>query len=200
MRAGASALKEPRVRVLREGHIVREDGAVVDASSTVTLVESGSKAILVDTGSVAELDRLESALKGASLRPDCIDTVLNTHLHMDHCGGNDLFMEAIFMAHSLERPPAATVRVSEGDVIAEGVSVMETPGHTEGCVTVLVEAELRYAVCGDAIPTRANYDARVPPALHVDRHLAVQSMNRILSWADVVVPGHDATFEVVRNK
>jgi N-acyl homoserine lactone hydrolase len=188
------------VRVLRKGHLVREGGTVVDASSTVTLVESGSKVILVDTGSVTELDGLGSALREASLRPDRIDAVLNTHLHMDHCGGNDLFTGAVFMAHALERPPAGTVKVAEGDVLAEGVSVMETPGHTEGCVTVLVQAELRYAVCGDAIPTKANYDAGTPPALHVDRRLAIQSMNRILSWADVVVPGHDAPFEVARNK
>jgi glyoxylase-like metal-dependent hydrolase (beta-lactamase superfamily II) len=200
MRAGAYALKGLRVRILREGHIVREGGKVVDASSTVTLIESGPQFIVVDTGSIAELEGLKRAVKGASLRPDCVDTVANTHLHMDHCGGNDLFRKAVFKAHGLENPPLGTVRVNEGDMMADKVSVMETPGHTAGSVTILVEAERRYAICGDALPTKADYDARMPPAVHVDRHLAIQSMNRILTWADVVIPGHDAPFDVVRKK
>lgn len=139
-------------------------------------------------------------MKAASLDPDDVDTVVNTHLHIDHCGGNDLFPRAVFKAHGLENPTIGTLRVREGDIVAEKVSVMDTPGHTAGSVTVLVDAERRYAICGDAIPAKANYDAGVPPAAHVDSRLAIQSMIRILSWADVVIPGHDAPFDVARKK
>jgi N-acyl homoserine lactone hydrolase len=188
------------VRILRTGHIVREGVRIVDASSTVTLIMSGRQSVIIDTGSHSELEGLKRAMKEVSLHPDDVDTVVNTHLHMDHCGGNDLFLRAVFRAHGLERPPIGTSRVREGDVVAEKVSVMDTPGHTAGSVTILVDAERRYAICGDAVPTKANYDAGVPPSVHVDRRLAIQSMSRILSWADVVIPGHDAPFDVARKK
>ncbi|MDH3364662.1 MAG: hypothetical protein OEM29_01440 [Thermoplasmata archaeon] len=80
------------------------------------------------------------------------------------------------------------------------MSAMETPGHTAGSVTIIVEAEQRCAICGDAIPAKANYDAGVPPAIHTGRRLATHSMNRILSWAEIVIPGHDTPFEVARKK
>jgi N-acyl homoserine lactone hydrolase len=188
------------VRILREGHIVREGGRIVDASSTVTLIESGRQYVIIDTGSLSELEELQRAMKEVSLDPGDVDTVVNTHLHMDHCGGNDLFPRAVFKAHELENPPLGTLRVREGDVVAEKVSVMDTPGHTAGSVTILVDAERRYAICGDAVPTKASYDAGVPPAIHIDRRLAIQSMSRIFSWADVAIPGHDAPFDVARKK
>lgn len=186
--------------ILCEGDIVRDGNDIIDASSTVAVVESGDHVIVVDTGSPAKSDELRSALKAASLHPDSVETVANTHLHIDHCGGNDLFSKATFVAHGLENPPLGTVKVDEGYRIADDVSVIETPGHTAGSVTILIDAERRYAICGDAIPTKANYDAGVPPAIHIDHRLAAESMNRILSWAEVIIPGHDAPFEVVRKK
>jgi glyoxylase-like metal-dependent hydrolase (beta-lactamase superfamily II) len=71
-----------------------------------------------------------------------------------------------------------------------------TPGHTSGSISVFVEGDRRYVMCGDAIPTRANYESMLPPAVHMDRKLALMSMDRILSWAEIVVPGHDPPFEV----
>jgi hypothetical protein len=35
-----------------------------------------------------------------------------------------------------------------------------------------------------------------PPAVHIDRRLAVSSLERVIGLADVVVPGHDPPFEV----
>lgn len=190
----------PSVKVLCTGTIVRDGPAVVDASSTVTIVESDAGRVVVDTGSPMRLDRLTSAFEASDLPLDSIDAVVNTHMHMDHCGGNGLFEDAVLYAHRLEEPPIGTVFAEDGLSVMGGVGIMETPGHTAGCITVLVEAERRYAVCGDAIPTRSNYEAMAPPAIHIDRRLAVESMARILAWADVVVPGHDAPFQVRGKK
>ncbi len=188
------------MRVICEGHIVREGDRVVDASSTVTLVTSRERLIVVDTGSPFRLDVLRRGLADALVAPADVDVVVNTHLHADHCGGNDIFTRASKLSHRLERPPIGSGHVDEGHELADGVRVACTPGHTAGSISVLVESRNRYAVCGDAIPTKANYEARAPPAVHVDRGLAVQSMDRIIEWADVIIPGHGAPFEALGKK
>ena len=53
--------------------------------------------------------------------------------------------------------------------------------------------------CGDALPTKSNYESMTPPAIHVYRRLAISSMERVIGLADVVVPGHDSPFETLRK-
>lgn len=156
--------------------------------------------MIVDTGAGSRMTELTRALAKADISPRDVDAVVNTHLHTDHCGCNDMFVNAKLFAHRLEDPPLGTVEVEEGSVLAEGVTVIETPGHTPGSISVLVRSDVDYIICGDALPTRANYESMSPPAVHVDRRLAVSSMERIIEAADMVVPGHDAPFKVMGKK
>jgi glyoxylase-like metal-dependent hydrolase (beta-lactamase superfamily II) len=78
------------------------DGWVVDAllegnaySSACTLVTRGSFHLLVDTGLSIEERALVRALAARGLVPDDIDAIINTHLHLDHCGNNALFSRAV---------------------------------------------------------------------------------------------------------
>jgi len=190
----------PAVRVLCEGWLVREGGTVVDASSTVTMIGTDIGAVLVDTGSSARVTDLSSALSQNGVAPEDVKFVINTHLHMDHCGANDLFPDAVFIAHELEDPPVGTRRISGETEIVRGVRLVHTPGHTRGSMSVLVESDRRYAICGDAIPTRANYESRAPPAVHFDRALALKSMEILLGWAQTIVPGHDRLFNIIGKK
>ncbi|HIH01377.1 TPA: MBL fold metallo-hydrolase [Thermoplasmata archaeon] len=190
----------PTVQVLCDGIVVRDGPRIVDASSTVTLVRMGESLIVVDTGARSRSEMLVTALAAADVRPEEVDALVNTHLHTDHCGCNEMFANAVKFAHPREDSPIGTIAAVEGTAIGEGVTVIETPGHTEGSITVLVEAEARYAICGDALPTKANYESHTPPAVHVDRRLAVLGMERVISVADVVVPGHDAPFRVIGKK
>lgn len=187
----------PTVCVLCEGWLVREGGSVVDASSTVTLLETDRGKVLVDTGSPACAEKLSSALSTRGVEPREVRYVVNTHLHIDHCGANDLLDEAVFIAHELEDPPVGTRKVAEAMELASGVSLLPTPGHTKGSLSVMVESDRRYAICGDAVPTRANYESHAPPATHFDRALALRSMDAVLGWAETVVPGHDKPFVVL---
>jgi glyoxylase-like metal-dependent hydrolase (beta-lactamase superfamily II) len=181
---------------VRRGFIERKGEVIVDASSSVSLIEATGKSIIVDTASTSEREKLVFDLKRLGVEPKKVDIVVNTHLHVDHCGGNDLFENAVVYAHELEEPPIGSVRISGSMTIFPGVEVVHTPGHTAGSVTVFVDAEKRYGICGDAIPTRANYDSNVPPFTCIDRNLAVKSMGAILASVDVLIPGHDAPFEV----
>ena len=190
----------PRVRLVRRGFIERRGEVIVDASATVTLVEASGRRIIIDTGSPVECDKLLLDLRVMGVDPRKVDIVVNTHLHIDHCGCNEAFENAVVYAHQLESPPIGNVRISGSITMFPGVEVVHTPGHTAGSVTVFVMAEKRYAICGDAIPTKANYDSHVPPFIAWDKGLAMKSMDAILASADVIVPGHDAPFEVRRKK
>lgn len=188
------------VRPVLSGHIIREGSAVIDASSSVTLIEVGEERILVDTGSREDEDRLLKALHRLGTEPGSVGYVINTHMHSDHCGCNDLFGGARIVAHALESPPLGSLRIVARQGLLPGVEIVPTPGHSEGSVSVFVAAEKRYAICGDAIPTRDNWNKWVPPLINIDRKLALGSMELIRSWADVIIPGHDVPILVGRKK
>ncbi len=188
------------VQVLVEGHLVRNGAVILEASSTITLVKSGGMKVIVDTGSPSEIPVLLSALEGAGIRPSEIDYVVNTHLHLDHVGGNGLFTNARFYAHQLEFPPIGVFRVSDELTVLPGVELLPTPGHTAGSMSVLARADRRYAICGDAVPTRANYESHVPPMININPLLALKSMEVLGSAADVIVPGHEGPFPVSRKR
>jgi len=123
------------------------------------------------------------------IKPEEIDCIVNTHSHSDHCGNNHLFSRAKVLA------------AKEGDVIASGVWVLATPGHSMDSISVVVETktkalQMRTIIAGDALPTLGNLQKKVPPALHVDRGLAVASMQKIIALADYVIPGHDFPFSI----
>jgi glyoxylase-like metal-dependent hydrolase (beta-lactamase superfamily II) len=190
----------PVVRPVLNGHITRDGDTIVAASSSVTLVEVGHKKFVVDTGSPKDEDRLVKALERMGVEPASVLFVVNTHMHIDHCGCNDLFVAARVVAHRSESPPVGSLIMSERMPLLPGVELVPTPGHSEGSISAFVTAEKRYAMCGDAIPTRDNFEKRVPPFMNTNRRLALRSMELIRSWADIIVPGHDSPILVGRKK
>jgi N-acyl homoserine lactone hydrolase len=184
-----SCKSAPRMHLLKSGSILRdESGKILDARSSVVLVIQQGKKIVVDTGLFGEEEVILDALARLELRPEDIDAVVNTHSHPDHCGNNHIFVES------------EIINPKEGETIAPGLWIMETPGHSRDSISMVVEASKIVIVAGDALPTFDNFLKNVPPALHIDRDLAVSSMERITSLADVVVPGHDRPFSIRDRK
>ncbi|WP_298501361.1 MBL fold metallo-hydrolase [uncultured Methanobrevibacter sp.] len=107
--------------------------------------------ILVDTGAGHNRDYLFSKLRENGVEPDEIETVVNTHCHFDHIGGNHFFSNAKIAVHecdaismknkdSLGTSMSAfedadnsrvDIELKDGDKIADFV-VIHTPGHTKG--------------------------------------------------------------------
>ena len=180
----------PSVFLIKPGSIQRdEQGRILDARSSVTLIISGRHRIIVDSGQSGEEHRILKALAGLGMGAEEIDLIVNTHSHPDHCGNNHLFSRARLLAPE------------EGDIIATGVSIMATPGHSLDSISLAVEAnakaaDMKIIIAGDALPTFGNFQKNVPPALHVDRALAEASLQRIVALADIVVPGHDFPFSI----
>jgi hydroxyacylglutathione hydrolase len=97
------------------------------------------------TGAAAVVDPSEAApvlaaLAGTGLR---LTTILNTHHHWDHTGGNaaliEHFGELAVVAHASDqgRVPGQNVAVEDGDTVLVGAlaaTVRHVPGHTLGAV------------------------------------------------------------------
>jgi N-acyl homoserine lactone hydrolase len=186
------------VKVLCEGRIVRNGKAILEAHSSVTMVTWPEHIMIVDSSDSEYRPRIIAALSANEVDPDQVDIVVNTHLHSDHCSNNDLFTYAVQMAHEMEDPPRRFVQVSGDQELYPGIVLVHTPGHTPGTMSVFIEAERRYAIVGGAIPTFENASRWVPPGIAYDGEAALRSMRKIVSFADIVVPGHDAPFGVDR--
>lgn len=149
---------------------------------------------------------IEAQLSKIGVTPDEIDIVINSHLHMDHCGANTLFPQATFyfskseLRHAYvpdpwERlgydpllcaiPNMKTVLLELGHYeyeVLPGITLIETPGHSVGHVSAILRPG------GDTPPlvfpfdvawTRHNLEARVLMGLHTDPRELLDSMNRI---------------------
>lgn len=197
----------PKAFLLKPGSILRdESGEILDARSSVTLIVTGKRKIIVDTGLEGEAELIKRALAGLQLSPEEIDCVVNTHSHPDHCGNNHIFSRAEILAPEV------------GQQIGPGVWALATPGHSLDSISVVVEGMQQdtiganvanmaikartpptIVIAGDALPTFGNFQKNVPPAIHVDRNLAISSMEKLIQLADIVVPGHDYPFSVGKS-
>ncbi|MDH7508822.1 MAG: MBL fold metallo-hydrolase [Methanomassiliicoccales archaeon] len=191
-------MKGMTVEVLCEGMIRKAGGFVVEAHSSSTLIYNDEMKVIVDTSSPAYREKILASLRNLGIGCDEIDVVVLTHLHHDHAGNNDLFANAQFIAHASEYPPDQFTKIYSDIDLSEGVRIVHTPGHTRGSISVFVKSGSKFAIVGDALPTKDNYTKWLPPGIHYDASEALESMRRIVSFADYVVPGHDRLFKVDR--
>lgn len=172
--------------LLKPGKVVfSESGEILYASSSVSLILA-DPIVVVDTGLPADRGAIVEALAELSLKPSDVEFVINTHLHPDHCGGNDLF--AKLYAHQLEIKRVGAINYHPSPRKISEIEVIETPGHVEGHISVFFKG---IVVAGDAIPTKDNYEKRVIPRLHTDAKKAKESMEKIIKIARIIIPGHD---------
>jgi N-acyl homoserine lactone hydrolase len=180
-------------------------GEVHDVAMIMFVIVGGEHPIVVDTGTpdpefvrdhhgydLVRPPHQEplAALEAIGVDPAHVGTVVNTHLHWDHCSNNHLFpsarvvvqrAELQYAIDPLEPTRKAYERVRgltpswmkaldrvesvDGDVeLAPGVTLLHLPGHTPGSQGVLVRgAESHYLLAGDCVDTYANWrgDARL---------------------------------------
>jgi glyoxylase-like metal-dependent hydrolase (beta-lactamase superfamily II) len=180
-----------------------EANVLVDTSSSVRWKQLHSKALVKFWPvHMKPEERPDRMLQSVGFSPDDIDYVVNTHLHYDHCGNNAMFPNATFLVQETELSHAAfpgwweafpyvrkvfdisglKYRSLEGDFeVIPGVKLIQTPGHTEGHQSVVVELEKSKVVvlAGDAIYLRENLEDPILPGLYVDARRYAESMQRI---------------------
>lgn len=123
--------------------------------------------VIVDTGTGSNMDYLKGELLNAGIDIEDIKTIVNTHCHYDHIGGNKHFNADVLMHPEdaiciEEKNPITTASASfsndfefkpvtktivEGDKIGD-FEVIHTPGHSKGGIC-LYDGEI--LISGDTI-------------------------------------------------
>lgn len=160
-----------------------------------------------------ESQRLEAALGRLGVLGADIDMVILTHLHWDHSGCLGIFPNAEFFVqraelhyaidpipahknnYDLQRIFSVDYTILDGDTqITDGVSVIFSPGHSNGHQCVLVDTvDGPYMILGDMVNLMEAWTA-VPPVANgyhvslLDYHRSFQKLKHISAK---VLPGHD---------
>lgn len=168
----------------------------------------------------------EEGLDRWNLTADAIDVIIHTHLHNDHCENDCKCENASIFVHQkeLERihdPHPLDYRyledyildpeengqikpVTEDKELLPGISVLHTPAHTEGGLTVLVDTPKgRAAITGFCV-IMENFDPPkeiraldmdfIPPGTHVNVYESYDIMERVKEEADILLPLHEPRF------
>ena len=206
----------PEIELLLPGYSIGTDQGSLGLC-TVTLVR-GEKLTVVDVGHFGRRRMLVSTLESHGLAPTDIERVILTHAHWDHCQNTDLFPNAELVVHAKEleysRNPRAgdhatpryfadtltahTVQEVKGDTqIEPGLGVFDTPGHTRGHISALVETS-NGPVClgGDAIANAGDLAHGLPDFIFWSEDEARESLKKVIDATSIIYPGHDRPFQI----
>lgn len=183
----------------------RRSAPSAHGGAKTALEEAVRGPILVDTGGPWARDALLEALATQGVAPGDVTLVVGTHGHSDHIGNLGLFPEAaLLVSHDFCLPGGLYLPhglcESQPLRLGSGLQVWATPGHGgQRDVSVVVEGTSlgTVVVAGDVFERLGDEDSW--QALSEDPVAQQRSRERILSVADVVVPGHGAPFRVVRE-
>lgn len=143
-----------------------------------------------------------------------IDFIINTHLHIDHCGNNSFFKDAQIiiqkkefesackpkpyqiLAYPDDIPKDLNYRLIDGnlDLFDDGaIKIIKTPGHTEGHQSVLLNlGEKNIFIAGDACYSSENLKYNCLPGIlwNPDKIMETYEMIRNLKNTKIIF-GHE---------
>jgi len=168
-----------------------------------------------------EGDDVVGQLARIGFRPDDVAVVINSHLHMDHCGGNQFFPKAVFYVqqdeldaardpamegqgyfrHDWDHPLDYRAVAGDHDVFGDrAVEIILTPGHTAGHQSLVVRLPQSGAIviASDACYMVENYDELLLPRMTANPDDSMRSYLRLHAIQEseraFVVVGHDPEF------
>jgi glyoxylase-like metal-dependent hydrolase (beta-lactamase superfamily II) len=162
-------------------------------ASTVSLVRADGLVAVVDPGMVPSPASIVGPLAELDLAPVDVTDVILSHHHPDHVLNAGLFPAARFHDHwATYQGDQWDSRPCEGFVLAEGVELIATPGHTSEDLSTVVDT-------GKGIVVLTHcwwHQGSGPDPLAEDHDALERSRSRILSIATHVVPGHGPMYRV----
>lgn len=116
------------------------------------MIDTGDGLILIDTGYADTLFLLINSIYKLGFSPYDVKYIIHTHWHSDHSEATAGLVHLTGAKTYIGKKDAEKVRryfepdvlLSEGDVISLGntrIEVVETPGHTEGTISLFYETE-----------------------------------------------------------
>ncbi len=176
--------------------------------------------IVVDTGHTGRRLALRRELEARGLTTADIDVVVCTHAHWDHMENLDVFERARIVLHRDERRYVKAPHrndygcpswidavlelfgeriweVEEGVSVIPGVEVVEAPGHSAGTIALAARtADGTAVIAGDSIQNSTVALQRRNALVFWDEALANASVDKLVTIADVIYPGHDQAFRI----
>jgi len=175
--------------------------------------------------------RFEEGLDRFGLKPEDIDIVIHTHLHNDHCENDYKCSNATFFIHTKEletihNPHPLDYRYLEDYIedieenrqieivtkdceIVPGISVMHTPVHTRGGLSVIIETEKGKAIITSFCVIKENFYPPneikalemevIPPGTVVNAYDSYDIMLKIKEMADILLPLHEPEFASIET-
>jgi glyoxylase-like metal-dependent hydrolase (beta-lactamase superfamily II) len=179
------------VHVLQAGY-AREDSDGEHVGSTVTLIQDGNVAVIVDPGMVASRQQLLADLASHGVAPQAVTDVVFSHHHPDHTVNAALFPAARIHDHwAIYDGDLWISREADGYQLSPSITLIATPGHTAQDITTLAATPDGVHAC-----THAWWAADGPAddPLATEAAALTPSRARILAVATVIIPGHGPAF------
>lgn len=191
------------VKVLIDGYAKEIENGWI-ASSTVSLIKSNGKNIIVDPG--CNRTKLLESLKKENLETKDIDYVFLTHDHTDH-----ILLAGIFEKAKVLTPYEIydeDIQIRHDNKIPDiNIKIISTPGHCKSHNSFLVKTEVgNIVIAGDLWwwkddeKQETDYDIlieRNDPYVK-DKEVIIKTRKKILEIADYIIPGHGKMFKVKR--
>jgi hydroxyacylglutathione hydrolase len=176
-----------------------------------TYVIKGSPGIIIDPGSADYLDSRVSGLKQDGIDSADIGIIVNTHLHIDHCGANGAFKKlsgAKIALHPVQKKNYQLVVVDGarlfgmeplafaedyllddrllkvGDVALE---LIPSPGHSPDCVCFYLRRD-KVLVCGDVLFEMNTGRVDLPGGNAGELKKSIEALSRL--DIEYLLPGH----------
>jgi hydroxyacylglutathione hydrolase len=176
-----------------------------------TYVIKGTPGIIIDPGNPDYLDTKVAAMGHDGIQPGDIGIIVNTHLHIDHCGANEAFKKLSGARVALcpvqkknyqlvvvdgarlfgMEPGEFTVDyLLEDSVIESGnfkIEIIPSPGHSPDCVCFYLRQE-KVLICGDVIFEMNTGRVDLPGGNAEDLKNSINALSKLN--IEYLLPGH----------
>jgi glyoxylase-like metal-dependent hydrolase (beta-lactamase superfamily II) len=176
-----------------------------------TYVIKGNPSVIIDPGSAEFLSALTQDLQRDGIQPTDIDIIVNTHLHGDHCWGNEAFKEisgAKILCHPRQKrfwntsiveaanffglPPMAftedgyldETKLDAGDIELE---LIPSPGHSPDSICFYSRKE-KALICGDVIFAQNTGRVDLPGGNTDELKQSIERLSQLP--IEYLLPGH----------